>query len=51
MHNIIATIERDSKVIHTVVRQMEHDPIVKVGSLFRYGSGKKWTVTAIERQQ
>jgi hypothetical protein len=43
------TIERDGQVKFTLVRQMAHDTQYKIGSKFKYGSGKCWIVTAIEQ--
>lgn len=43
------TIERSGETRVVQVRQMPHDKQLTVNQKFKYGSGKAWTVTAIQR--
>jgi hypothetical protein len=42
------TIIRNGQLNVVLVRQMPHDRQYKVGAKFKYGSGPRWTVTAID---
>jgi hypothetical protein len=45
------TIERNGEIRIIALRQMSHDRQAVVGEKLKYGSGKRWTVLAVEALQ